>query len=82
MAEMKLTNEETAALNRIDNELKKTSVSAVAAGGVEDLCKTYNNLKGSLELLVKILKKIPGFGSKAAAALEFLMKLANTVCAV
>lgn len=80
MAELKLTNEESAALDRIDAELNQTK--ALAEGGVEDLCKIYKGLKGPLEILVKLLEKIPGFGAKAAAALEFLMKIANAVCPV
>jgi len=81
--ELKLTEEEVAALDRIEAELKGTAgAKAFAAASVGDLCKKYHALKSSLEILVKILKKIPGFGAKAAAALEFLMGLADIVCPV
>jgi recombinational DNA repair protein RecR len=36
----------------------------------------------SLEILVKLVKKIPGIGVKIAAALEFLMGLADIACPV
>jgi len=77
MAELKLTDQETAALDRIDAEL---GARAISEGSVEDLCKIYKSLKGPLEILVAFLKKIPGFGKKAAAAIEFLMKIADGLC--
>jgi hypothetical protein len=83
---LNLTTEETAALDRIETELKGSpgrtaaGTKAFAAEDMGGLCKKYQALKGSLEVLVKILKKIPGFGGKAAAALEFLMGIADTVC--
>ena len=76
--------EEAAALDRIEAELKgfraKASETAAAAAGVGDLCETYGSIKGPLKLLVKFLRKLPGFGGKAADAIEFLMKIADTVC--
>jgi hypothetical protein len=80
--ELRLSREEVAALDRIEAELKGSQAKAFAAAGVGDLCEKYRALKGSLEVLVKILKKIPGFGAKAAAALEFLMGLADIACPV
>jgi hypothetical protein len=81
--EMKLTNEEAAALDQIDSILQKGKTAASAEGLSEsELCDKYHSLRGALLILVKILKKIPGIGAKAAAALEFLMSLADTVCPV
>ena len=82
MAEMKLTNEETAALDRIEAELTGPRAKAMAAegGGKDDLCDKYRSIRAALLILIKILKKIPVVGPKAAAALEFLMSLADAVC--
>jgi len=80
--ELKLTKEETIALQKIEAELRQPAGAKAFAASSENLCEKYKALKGSLEVLVKILRKIPGFGAKAAAALEFLMSLANTVCSV
>jgi hypothetical protein len=81
--EMKLTNEEAAALDQIDNVLQKRQTTrAVEAPDATDLCDQYHSIRGALLILVKVLKKIPGFGAKAATALEFLMGLADTVCPV
>ena len=86
--EFKPNSEEAAALDRIDSELKgfkrptAEGVGLEAATDIGELCKKYASLKKPLEVLVALLKKIPGFGSKAAAALEFLMGIADTVCAV
>ena len=80
--EFKPNSEEAAALDRIDTELKGfgEGVGLEAAADIGDLCKKYASLKGPLKVLIAFLKKIPGFGSKAAAALEFLMGIADTVC--
>ncbi len=85
--ELNLTTEETAALNRIDTELKGSAVRATAeakeaALDIGELCKKYQAIRGSLEILVKIVKKIPGIGGKIGAALEFLMGLADIACPV
>jgi hypothetical protein len=81
--EIKLTNEEAAALDQIDSVLQKGKAAGSAeALNTSELCDKYHSLRGSLLILVKILKKIPGFGAKAAAALEFLMSLADAVCPV
>ena len=80
---LKLNEEENAALNRIDAELKGLSPSSREAAAAEvDLCEKYKAIKGPLQILVKILRKIPGFGGKAADALEFLMSIADSLCPV
>ncbi|HZI85248.1 MAG TPA: hypothetical protein VFD48_00330 [Pyrinomonadaceae bacterium] len=80
---VKLNAEEAAALDRIDAELKAAPATGpgVAAAST-DLCKKYHTLKGPLQILVKLLRKIPGFGGKAADALEFLMSIADSFCPV
>lgn len=86
--EVKPNAEEMTAFDRIDTELKQfqraTSEGAksLTASDLGDVCKVYQKLKGPLEILVKFLKKIPGFGTKAAAAIEFLMGIADAVCPV
>jgi hypothetical protein len=80
--------EEAAALDRIEAELKglaarpASGTTAAAAENVGDLCKTYQAIKGPLEILVKFLRKFPGYGKKAADAIEFLMRIVDTVCPV
>ena len=81
--EIKLTNEEAAALDQIESILQKGQTTASAeALSTSELCDKYHSLRGALLILVKVLKKIPGIGAKAAAALEFLMSLADAVCPV
>ena len=81
--DLKLSKEEVAALDHIEAQLKGgAQAKGMTAAGVGDLCNKYHALKGSLQILVKILKKIPIYGAKAAAALEFLMGLADAVCPV
>lgn len=81
--EIKLSNEEAAALDQIDSILQKGQTSASAeALNTSELCDKYKSLRGPLLILIKVLKKIPGVGAKAAAALEFLMSLADAVCPV
>jgi hypothetical protein len=84
--ELRPDKEEAAALDRIEAELRGFRARGVsesetaAAANVNDLCGTYESIKGSLKLLVKFLRKLGGFGDKAADAIEFLMKIADTVC--
>ena len=74
MAELKLNSEETAALDRIEAELagfspRAKTMAATEGGGPDDLCDKYRSIGGALLILIKILRKIPGVGAKAAAAL-------------
>ncbi len=83
MAELKLNTEETAALDRIEDELRGFSPRAktmAAAEGVNDLCEKYHAIRSYLLILITIVKKIPVYGAKIATALEFLMSLADSAC--
>lgn len=87
--ELKPNREETAALEQIDTELRgfkrptaEGAAAPLAASDLGELCKKYQALKKPLEILIAFLKKIPGFGGKVAAALEFLMGIADAVCPV
>ena len=80
--EMKLTNEQAAALDRIESALTGPQTKTVAALDSIDVCKTYQSIRKDLLMLIKILKLIPKIGAKAAAALEFLMSLADKLCPV
>jgi hypothetical protein len=84
--ELNLTTEETSALDQIDTELRGLSVRVTGAKAsaldIGDLCKKYQAIRGALVILVKIAKKIPKIGEKVAAALEFLMSLADIACPV
>jgi hypothetical protein len=79
--EIKLTNEEAAALEQIDSVVQNRKRSTEAPDAT-DLCDQYRSMRGALLILVKVLKKIPVVGPKAAAAIEFLMGLADAVCPV
>jgi hypothetical protein len=78
--EMNLSREETDALERLDAELKGGAVKA--SDDVGDLCKKYRALRPTLEILVRLVRRIPRIGERIAAALEFLMGLADTACPV
>jgi len=84
---LNLSTEENAALDRIDAELAGTSVTAGAVArtealDLENLCKKYQAIRSSLQVLVNIVKKIPGIGGKIGTAFEFLMGLADIACPV
>jgi len=83
--ELNLTKKETAALDRIEAELKSSTTRGMAkteasVEGIGDLCEKYKAIKAALRILVKILRKLGTIGNKAADAIEFLMGLADTVC--
>jgi hypothetical protein len=75
--EVKLTAGQEAALSRIKAAVKGPQTRAVDSS---DLCKKYQSIRKDLLTLIKILKLIPKFGAKAAAAIEFLMSLADKLC--
>ncbi|HEY3103245.1 MAG TPA: hypothetical protein VGJ69_06610 [Pyrinomonadaceae bacterium] len=84
--ELKLTNEETAALSSINTELAGVSgrVATLAAteGGIGELCDEYHKIREWLLILIKIVRKIPKYGETIAKVLEFLMGIADAVCPV
>jgi len=80
--EMKFTKEQAAALDRIEAKLTGPQAKTVAAFDAGDLCKKYQSIRKDLLILITILKLIPKVGAKAAAALEFLMSLADKLCPV
>lgn len=65
------------ALDRIDAEVSKTAAKEVDG---ESLCATYRKIRAFLEQVIPFVKLIPVWGGKLAAALTFLMSLADTVC--
>lgn len=65
--ELTPNTEEAAALDRIDAELTGTGRAAfVAADAIDlgDLCKKYQALKGSLEILLKFIKRFQSTAAK------------------
>ena len=50
-------------------------------GSKDELCKTYNEYKGLIPMVLPIIKKIPIYGSKIAAVIETLMQIADFACA-
>lgn len=65
-----------------DTGSAEAGASAAAAVSISDLCKKYNQIKGTLELALKAVEKIPFIGKKAAKAIRFLMSVADFACPV
>jgi len=81
--EFKATAEEANAIDGIAavlSERDTVRLGVTEAPEATDLCQTYQTIKGFLPPLLKFIRKIPIFGEKIATAIEFLMKLADTVC--
>lgn len=78
--EITLTKAQATALDRIEARLSGSQAKTIAAFDAGDLCKKYQSIRKDLLVLITILKLIPKIGAKAAAALEFLMSLADKVC--
>ncbi len=57
-----------------------TDVDAAALPNLGELCKKYNQIKGTLELALKGIEKIPFVGKKVAKAVRFLMSVADFAC--
>jgi hypothetical protein len=49
-------------------------------GDASSLCDQYKAIRKYIVLALPLIKKIPIIGAKIGAILEFLMKIADTVC--
>jgi len=86
--EIDFSSEELDALDRIDSELqglrvpKKAGLDLATLSSIDpgDLCTKYRAIKASLKILVRLIRRIPKVGDKAADAIEFLMGLADIAC--
>lgn len=71
------TKDYTEPLRALD-KIEKT-VAGQKAG--TDVCATYAKIKPLLEAALPLIAAIPVYGPKIAAAIKFLMALADKVCA-
>jgi len=60
--------------NEIESEGQENLV------GVDDFCAVYGTLRGSLEIVLKAVEKIPFLGRKIGAVIRLLMKIADSLC--
>ena len=61
-------------------EFKSSEAAGEAAVDIGELCKKYHEIKGTIELALKGIEKIPVIGKKIAKAVRFLMNVADLVC--
>lgn len=52
----------------------------LASINIDELCERYNQIRGTIELALKAVEKIPGIGKKIAKAIRFLMTVADFAC--
>jgi orotidine-5'-phosphate decarboxylase len=78
---MPTNNQEIA---RAAEQIEKHLAPANLEGPVDpaELCKTYNEIKGSLVVILPGLRLIPVFGSAVASGLQLLMSIADQLCPV
>lgn len=71
------------ALASIEKKLA-TSVQKKGAKGLDlgAICKQYKAIKPLLETALPLIEKIPVYGAKIAAAIRFLMKIADVACPI
>ena len=69
------------ALNRIATVVGAGKAPVGAAAGVGQMvCDTYAEVKGLLRVALPLIRRIPVYGSKIAAAIQFLMTIADAYC--
>lgn len=68
------------ALDSIDTQLSASHAGIAGALDGSQLCEQYKRIRGLLEAIIPVIRRIPVWGDKLAAALTFLMHLADTVC--
>lgn len=71
------------ALTSIEKKLATVSQSRSAKGpDLGSICKQYKTIKPLLETALPLVEKIPVYGAKIAAAIRFLMKIADVACPI
>jgi hypothetical protein len=65
------------ALNKIAHAV---SVKSVASADPAKLCEIYKRYRPLIVLALALIKRIPVYGVKIAAIIEFLMQIADKVC--
>jgi hypothetical protein len=78
---MPTNNQEIA---RAAEQIETHLASANLEGPVDpaELCKTYNEIKGPLGVILPGLRLIPVYGSSVASGLQLLMSIADKLCPV
>jgi hypothetical protein len=67
------------ALGHIEGELRGGG-AALERVDAADLCATYQRIKPFLERVLPWLERIPRYGRQLAAAVRFLMSVADRLC--
>lgn len=70
--------EALAALDEVEQHVNRSASGKAALAG--NVCDEYRRLRPSLEKIVTFVRLIPVYGPKIAAALQFLMGLADSLC--
>jgi len=83
--EVKLNREETAAFDRIEEELSRPQGRAMTATAEEfdagNACDIYRKIRDEILLIIKFLKKLPfSWAKRVVEILEFLMSIADKLC--
>lgn len=69
------------ALEQIDSEIGGMGGGAAAdALDRNQLCEQYRRIKPLLETAIRLVQAIPVYGPRIAAAIRFLMTIADQVC--
>ena len=69
------------ALEQIHSEVGGTAGGATAdALDRNQLCEQYRRIKPLLETAIRLVQAIPVYGPRIAAAIRFLMTIADQVC--
>lgn len=76
---VELSPEEQKALDQLDRELQ-TADRTRGLPDIGQLCEQYKRLKPTLEIVIRLVERIPVYGSKAAQAIRFLMGIADMAC--
>jgi hypothetical protein len=73
------------ALDEIEKVIRSTPRSAACAGRGEagpgaDMCADYRQIRPRLDTALPMIDRIPLYGTKIAAAIRFLMHMADAQC--
>jgi len=77
-----LNIEEAEALTALANIESVVTAPRAEAVNVVDLCKQYTQIKPWLETALGLIEKVPIYGKKIAAAVCFLIQIADLACPI
>jgi hypothetical protein len=71
---------EAAMLSALTKAATRVRRLTLSKSDATDICAEYKKIKKWIQFVLPMIRKIPVIGAEIATILEFLMKIADTIC--